>query len=150
MLDFFSMVAIVISVFSPIFAYRIGQRTVSRINLGTVLLFIVSWFCILTLGLPYNHPISILFYISIVVNCCFAIGNSVWFMHKRNPKFSLRKLLVLPLVLTALCFVFIEQMYPTNVLQDSLLHTLMLVTAIFVSGIIWTRLRQIDRKPEHT
>ncbi len=150
MLDFSSMVAIVISVFSPIFAYRVGLTTIGRINLFTVLLFIGSWLFILTMGLLYNHPVSMLFYVSIMANCCFVIGNSVWFMHKRNPKASVKKLLVVLSFLTALCFVFIEKAYSTTVLQDTLMHTGMLVTAIFVTGIIWTRLRQIDREPEHT
>lgn len=150
MLDFSSMIAIVISVFSPIFAYRVGLIIIGRINLFTVLLFVVSWVYILTMGLLYNHPVSILFYVSILVNCCFAIGNSLWFMHKRNPEFGLKKLLVLPLVLAVPCYMFMEKMYPTNLLPDTLMHTVMLVTSIFVPGIIWTRLRQIDREPEHT
>lgn len=150
MLDFFSMVAIIISVLSPIFAYRVGLTTIGRINLFTVLLFIVSWLCILTMGLLDNHPVSMLFYVSIMVNCCFAVGNSIWFMYERNPKAGVKKLLVVLFVLTVLCFVFIEKADPTTVLQDTLMYTVMLVTAIFVSGIVWTRLRQIDREPEHT
>ncbi|WP_404353673.1 hypothetical protein [Exiguobacterium aurantiacum] len=144
------MVAIVISVFSPIFAYRVGLTTIGRINLFTVLLFIGSWLFILTMGLLYNHPVSMLFYVSIMANCCFAIGNSVWFMHKRNPKASVKKLLVVLSFLTALCFVFIELMYPTNVLIDTLLQTVMLTVPLFVCGVIWVRFRQIDREPEHT
>lgn len=150
MLDFFAQMTFVIGILSPIFAYRAGRKVVGRINLVTVFAFSIIWFYVISTGPAYNHPISTLFYALIVVNCGFAIGNSVLFLRERNPLLSLKKLLATLLCLTVLCFVFIELMYPTNVLSDTLLQTVMLTVPLFVCGVIWARLRQIDREPEHT
>lgn len=150
MLDFFAQMTFVIGILSPIFAYRAGRKNVGRINLITVFAFLIIWFYVISTGPAYSHPISIFFYVLIVVNCGFAIGNSMLFLRKRNPLLSLKKLLATVLCLVVLCFVFIELMYPTNVLIDTLLQTVMLTVPLFVCGVIWVRFRQIDREPEHT
>lgn len=150
MLDFFAQMTFVIGILSPIFAYRAGRKNVGRINLITVFAFLIIWFYVISTGPAYSHPISIFFYVLIVVNCGFAIGNSMLFLRKRNPLLSLKKLLATVLCLVVLCFVFIELMYPTNVLIDTLLQTVMLTVSLFVCGVIWVRFRQIDREPEHT
>lgn len=150
MLDFFAQMTFVIGILSPIFAYRAGRKNVGRINLITVFAFLIIWFYVISTGPAYSHPISIFFYVLIVVNCGFVIGNSMLFLRKRNPLLSLKKLLATVLCLVVLCFVFIELMYPTNVLIDTLLQTVMLTVPLFVCGVIWVRFRQIDREPEHT
>lgn len=150
MLDFFAQMTFVIGILSPIFAYRAGRKNVGRINLITVFAFLIIWFYVISTGPAYSHPISIFFYVLIVVSCGFAIGNSMLFLRKRNPLLSLKKLLATVLCLVVLCFVFIELMYPTNVLIDTLLQTVMLTVSLFVCGVIWVRFRQIDREPEHT
>lgn len=149
MFEFFAQMTFLIGILSPIFAYRAGRKTLGRINLVTVFLFLISWIYVISTYVAYNHPMSIFFYILIVVNCSFAIGNSMLFLRVRNPSLSWKKLLAIVLSLTALCFVFVELTYPTNVLIDTLLQTVMLMVPLFVCGAVWVRLRQIDREPEH-
>lgn len=150
MLDFFAQLAFVIATLSPIFAYRAGFKKIGRVNLMTVIAFLVVWVCVISTGPAYNSPISLLFYTLIYVNLFFVLGNSILFLRHRDPRIDMKQLIALTGVLTLLCFVFIESVYPTNVVSDTLLQTLLLAVPIFTCGVILTRLRQIDREPEHT
>lgn len=146
--DFFANLSLVFCLLSPMFAYRADFKRLGHVNLVTVLLFLLFWGYVLTTGAMYNSPASIIFYALLVINLFFAMINSALFMRVRHPRPSLFKLLGMGALLIVACVFFIEYLHPTNVNFDTLMQALMTAVPIFVTGIIFIRLKQIDREPE--
>lgn len=145
---FFASAALVFCILSPVFAYRAGLERIGRLNLVTVLLFLLFWGYVLLTGASYNSLASIAFYALFYINLCFAAINSALLMKTRRPRASLLKLLAVGTLLIGVCVFFVEYLHPTNVISDTLLQATMTAVPIFVTSIIWARLRQIDREPE--
>ncbi|EPE61678.1 putative membrane protein [Exiguobacterium sp. S17] len=69
-------------------------------------------------------------------------------METRHPRASLFKLLGVGALLIGACVLLVEYLHPTNVISDTLLQATMTAVPIFVTSIVWIRLRRIDRQPE--
>lgn len=146
--DFFASAALIFCILSPVFAYRTGLGRIGRVNLVTVLLFLLFWGYVLTTGASYNSPASIAFYALFYINLCFAAINSALFIKARHPRASVLKLLGVGILLIIACVLLVEYLHPTNVISDTLLQAAMTAVPIFVTGIIFIRLKKIDRQLE--
>jgi len=146
--NFFVNLALFYMMVSPAFAYRIGRKRVARMNMISLLLYIVSWGYVLGAGTSSEHPVSILWGILLFLNLLLAVMTSAMFLYDRRPTRSL-----LPIGARAIIF-FLGSLLVTynldshEVLGEKLLQASMMTVVLFVTSVIWIRLRQINRQPD--
>ena len=114
----------------------------------SLLLYIVSWGYVLGAGTSSEHPVSILWGILLFLNLLLAVMTSAMFLYDRRPTRSL-----LPIGARAIIF-FLGSLLVTynldshEVLGEKLLQASMMTVVLFVTSVIWIRLRQINRQPD--
>lgn len=146
--DFFVNVALVYMLISPVFAYRVGRKRIAWMNVATILFYVVSWGYVLGTGTPAEHPVSILWGVLLFLNLLLAIVTSAMFLYKRWPNHSLLHVGVVAISFFLGSLVVTYSLDSRDVLWEMVLQASMMTVVLFVTCVIWIRLRQIDRQPD--
>ncbi|RHB50153.1 hypothetical protein DW881_07010 [Exiguobacterium sp. AM39-5BH] len=133
---------------SPVFAYRIGRKRFARLNMITILLYIVSWGYVLGTGTPSDHPVSILWGILLFLNLLLTLMTSAMFLYERWPNHTLMRIVALATSFLLGSLVVAYRLDSRDVLWEMMLQASMMTVVLFVTSVIWIRLRQIDRQPD--
>ena len=133
---------------SPAFAYRIGRKRVARLNIITLLLYIVSWGYALGAGTPSDHLVSILWGILLFLNLLLTVMISTMFLYERWPNRSLLHIGAVAATFFLGSLVVTYRLDSNDVLWEMMLQASMMTVVLFVTSVIWIRLRQIDRHPD--
>lgn len=145
--DFFITTALFFSLISPIFAYRTGHKWLGRVNMLTLLAFVVGFLSVHGFVLYDTWLVTAMFAL-FFLNLLFAIINSSMFIHDRHPRASLAKvagtvgLIFLGSLLTAYYFDLHGEWW--RVIIGATIPTV----TLFVTGVLLLRLKQLDKQPE--
>ncbi|TCI47195.1 hypothetical protein EVJ27_03460 [Exiguobacterium sp. SH3S2] len=146
--NFFVNLALFYMMVSPAFAYRVGRKRVARMNIITLLLYIVSWGYVLEAGTPSEHPVSILWGVLLFLNLLLAVITSAMFLYERRPNRSLLYIGVTAIIFFLGSLLVTYSLDSRDILWEMLLQASMTTVVLFVTSVIWIRLRQVDRQPE--
>ncbi|MCT4784228.1 hypothetical protein NQG63_13265 [Exiguobacterium himgiriensis] len=145
--DFFLTTAFFFSLISPIFAYRTGQKWLGRLNLVTLIVFILSF--VTVHGFVQFHTwLLTAMYALFYINLVFAIITSSMFLHDRHPRASLVKIigLVSGIFLASLLALYTLALY--DVWWKMVIGATITTVTLYVTGVLLLRLKQLDRQPE--
>jgi len=146
--NFFVNLALLYMLVSPAFAYRIARKRVARLNMITLLLYIVSWGYVLGAGTPSDHPVSILWGVLLFLNLLLTMMTSAMFLYERWPNHSLVRIAAVAFSFFLGSLVVTYSLDSRDVLPEMILQASMMTVVLFVTSVIWIRLRQIDRQPD--
>ncbi len=133
---------------SPVFAYRVGRKRVARLNMITLLFYIVSWGFVLVTGTPSDHPVSILWGILLFLNLFLTVMTTTMFLYERLPNRSLLHIGAMAIIFFLGSLLVTFSLDSREVLGENVLQGSMMTVVLFVTSVIWIRLRQIDRQPD--
>lgn len=146
--NFFVNLALFYMLVSPAFAYRIGRKRVARLNMITLGLYIVSWGYVLGAGTPSDHPVSILWGVLLFLNLLLTVMTSAMFLYERWPNHSLVRIAAVATSFFLGSLVVTYSLDSRDVLSEMMLQASMMTVVVFVTSVIWIRLRQINRQPD--
>lgn len=132
---------------SPIFAYRTGQQWLGRVNMLTLLAFVVGFVSVHGFVLYDTWVVtamSALFFI----NLLFAIITSSMFIHDRHPRASRLKIIgvVSEIFLASLLAHYTLALY--DVWWKMMVGSTITTVTLYVTSVLLLRLNQLDRQPE--
>lgn len=114
----------------------------------TLLLYIVSWGFVLVMGTPSDHPVSILWGILLFLNLFLTVITTTMFLYERWPNRSLLHIGAMAIIFFLGSLLVTFSLDSREVLGENVLQASMMTVVLFVTSVIWIRLRQIDRQPD--
>ncbi len=114
----------------------------------TLLLYIVSWGYVLGVGTPSDHPVSILWDVLLFLNLLLTVMTSAMFLFERRSNHSLMRIAAVAASFFLGSLVVTYSIDSRDVLSEMMLQASMMTVVLFVTSVIWIRLRQINRQPD--
>lgn len=114
----------------------------------TLGLYIVSWGYVLGAGTPSDHPVSILWGVLLFLNLLLTVMTSAMFLYERWPNHSLVRIAAMAASFFLGSLVVTYSLDSRDVLSEMVLRASMMTVVVFVTSVIWIRLRQINRQPD--
>ncbi|KDN58088.1 MULTISPECIES: hypothetical protein [Exiguobacterium] len=145
--DFFITTAFFFSLISPIFAYRTGQKWLGRVNMLTLLVFVVSFLSVHGFVM-YNTWLVAAMFGLFFLNLLFAIINSSMFIHDRHPRASVVKVVGTVSVIFLGCLLTAYYFDLHGEWWETIIGATVPTVTLFVTGVLLLHLKQLDQQPE--